>query len=220
MNETTIGPVPIPRRAEPTRWIRAHYERAASSYDKRLSIFERTLFAGGREWVCAQASGEVLEIAIGTGLNLPYYPREVSVTGVDLSPAMLALAQRRADDLARRVELLVADVQALPFGSESFDTVVTTLSLCTIPDERAAISEAFRVLRPGGSFLLLEHVRSPHVVVRIGQRAIEQLTLRLEGDHQLREPCDHLEREGFRIERLERSKWGIVERLRASKIAS
>lgn len=211
--------VPISRRAEPTRWIRAHYERAASSYDKRLSFFDRTLLAGGRQWVCSQASGDVLEIAIGTGLNLPYYPAEVSLTGIDLSPAMLALAQRRAEELARGVELEVGDAQALPFADASFDTVVSTLSLCTIPDEHTAISESYRVLRPGGSFLLLEHVRSSHFIVRAGQRAIEQLTLRLDGDHQLREPCDHLEREGFRIERLERSRWGIVERVRATKPA-
>jgi ubiquinone/menaquinone biosynthesis C-methylase UbiE len=208
-------PVRISRASDPTGWIRAYYDRTADAYDKRLSIFERTLFAGGRQWVCSRARSDVLEIAIGTGLNLAHYPTDIRLVGIDISPEMLTLARRRAEQLDREVELHLADAQALPFPDASFDTVVFTLSLCTIPDDRAAIAEARRVLRPGGLLLLLEHVRSPNVVVRLGQRLLEPLTLRLEGDHQLREPHDHLAAEDFTIETLQRSKWGIVERLAA-----
>ena len=184
-----------------------------------MRFFDRLLFAGGREWVCAQATGEVLEIAIGTGRNLPHYAHDVRLTGIEVSPAMLEVARARARDLGRAADLHVGDAQALEFPDESFDTVVCTLALCTIPDDRAAVAEVRRVLRPGGRFLLLEHVRSPLLPVRLGQRLLDPLFLRLEGDHLLREPLEHVEAEGFAIERVERAKLGIVERAAARKPA-
>jgi hypothetical protein len=98
----------------------------------------------------------------------------------------------------------VSDAQAREFPDASFDTVICTLALCTIPDDRAAVSEAKRVLRPGGRFLLLEHVGSPVPPVRLGQRLLEPLMLRFEGDHLLLEPLEHLRAEEFDIERLRR----------------
>jgi ubiquinone/menaquinone biosynthesis C-methylase UbiE len=193
------------------------YEKEAHKYDREMRFFDRLLFAGGREWVCAQAVGEVLEIGIGTGRNLPHYGDDVRLTGVELSPAMLEIARARAHELGREVDLRVGDAQALEFGDESFDTVVCTLSLCTIPDDRAAVAEMRRVLRPGGRLLLLEHVRSPLLPVRLGQRLLDPLAVRFAADHLLREPLGHLRAEGFEVDRLERSKLGIVERVSARK---
>jgi ubiquinone/menaquinone biosynthesis C-methylase UbiE len=193
------------------------YEKEAHKYDREMNFFDRLLFAGGREWVCAQAVGEVLEIGIGTGRNLPHYGDDVRLTGVELSPAMLEIARARAHELGREVDLRVGDAQALEFGDESFDTVVCTLSLCTIPDDRAAVAEMRRVLRPGGRLLLLEHVRSPLLWVRLGQRLLDPLAVRFEADHLLREPLGHLRAEGFEVDRLGRSKLGIVERVSARK---
>ena len=141
------------------------------------------------------------------------------MTGIELSPAMLEIARARARELGRDADLRVGDAQALDFPDECFDTVVCTLSLCTIPDDRAAVAEARRVLRPGGGLLLLEHVRSPLLPVRMGQRLLDPLFVRFEGDHLLREPLEHLRTEGFEIERLERAKLGIVERVAARKPA-
>jgi glyoxylase-like metal-dependent hydrolase (beta-lactamase superfamily II) len=132
-------------------------------------------------------------------------------------PRALEIARKRARELGRKIDLRVGDAQALDFPDASFDTVICTLALCTIPDDRAAVSEAKRVLRPGGRFLLLEHVRSPVPSVRLGQRLLEPLMLRFEGDHLLREPLEHLRAEEFAIERLLRSKLGIVERIAARK---
>src|SRR6266545_750979 len=193
------------------------YEKEARKYDREMNFFDRLLFAGAREWVCAQATGEVLEIGIGTGRNLSHYRHEVRLTGIELSPAMLEIARTRARELGRDVDLRVGDAQALEFADESFDTVVCTLSLCTIPDDRAAVAEVRRVLRPGGRFLLLEHVRSPLLPIRVAERLLEPLMLRFEADHLLREPLEHLRAEGFEVERLERAKLGIVERLAARK---
>ena len=132
---------------------------------------------------------------------------------------MLEIARARARELGRDADLRAGDAQALDFPDERFDTVVCTLSLCTILDDRAAVAEARRVWRPGGGFLLLEHVRSPVLPVRLGQRLLDPLFVRFEADHLLREPLDHLHAEGFEIERLERSKLGIVERVAGRKPA-
>jgi ubiquinone/menaquinone biosynthesis C-methylase UbiE len=200
-----------------TRRVRAIYDRFAPQYDKRIAFFERLLFAGGREWVCSRARGEVLEIAVGTGRNLALYPDGVTLTGIELSPAMLAIARRRAEAAGTEADLRVGDAESLEFDDESFDSVVVTLALCTIPDDRKAIAEIARVLRPGGRLLFLEHVRSESLVVRVGQRLLDPLAHRLDGDHLLREPLEHLRAEGFVVDELERSKRGIVERVAATK---
>ena len=203
--------------ASETERVRRIYDESAGRYDSQIGFFERLLFGGGREWVCSQARGEVLEIAVGTGRNLPFYPKEVSLTGVDLSPKMLEIARARARELGIEADLQVGDAQALHFPDESFDTIVSRLSLCTIPDDRRAIAEASRVLKPSGCLLLLEHVRSPVLPVRAIQRVLDPLFVRFGADHLLREPLDHLEDAGLEVEQLERSKWGIVERLSARK---
>jgi ubiquinone/menaquinone biosynthesis C-methylase UbiE len=199
--------------------IRRIYQRDAPKYDRQMRFFDRVLFAGGREWVCSQAEGDVLEIAVGTGRNLRHYSDGVNLTGIEFSPAMLEIARKTAAEVGRAIDLRVGDAQALEFPDASFDTVVCTLALCTIPDDRAAVCEAQRVLRPGGRFLLLEHVRSPNPAVRFSQRLLEPLAVRFEGDHLLREPLDHLRPNGFEIQQLIRSKLGIVERIAARKPA-
>ncbi len=205
-------------RSVRTARVRELWDKHARTYDWQIRVFETALFAGGREWVCVQARGDVLEIAVGTGRNFAHYPRDIRVTGIDLSPNMLEIALRRARELGFGADLRLGDAQDVDFGDESFDTVVCTLSLCSIPDARRAVAEAKRVLRPGGRFLLLEHVRSPLTPVRIVQRVLQPL-FRMRGDSLLREPLEHLRAEGFDVERLERSKWGIVERVAARKPA-
>lgn len=206
--------------AEETRRVRDLYDRDAARYDSIVRIPERLLFRGGRSWAATQAVGHVLEIAIGTGRNLPFYPSGVRITGQDISPAMLAIARTRARGLGRDVDLHVSDAQALSFASEQFDSVVSTLSLCTIPDEREALAEAWRVLRPGGRLILLEHVRSRQPLVRAVQHLLEPLAIRFAGDHLLRDPLDHLEDLGFSLEYCARSRAGIVEKIVAHKNGS
>jgi ubiquinone/menaquinone biosynthesis C-methylase UbiE len=200
--------------------LRRRWDKYAPRYDRDIGVFERLQFAGGREWVCAQAAGNVLEVAVGTGLNLAQYTTEARVTGIDFSPAMLERARRRAADLRREVVLTEADAQALPFPDASFDTVVCTLGLCGFPDERAAIAEMYRVLRPGGRLLLLDHVGSHHKLIWWGQRLLEQLTVRMLGDHQTRRPLPLVKEAGFVVERTERLKAGTVERVAAGKPTS
>jgi ubiquinone/menaquinone biosynthesis C-methylase UbiE len=202
-----------------TERIRRIFDKQAPKYDKSMSRFEKLLFAGNREWVCERAQGEVLELAAGTARNLPFYSPDVRLTGIELSPEMAELGRRRAADLGREIEMTVGDAEALPYPDESFDTVVCTYGLCTIPDDAAAVREAKRVLRPGGRILLAEHVRSPNRLVRAIQRIAEPFAHRFGGDHLLREPLDHLEAERFEVDEVRRQKAGWVELVAAHRPA-
>src|SRR5919204_4113614 len=196
-----------------TRRLRRYWDKHARTYDQQMAFWERRLFGDGRQWVCAQATGEVLEVAIGTGRNLPYYPQGIRLTGVDFSPAMLQLARHQADRLGRKVDLRLGDAQALELPDASFDTVVCTFSLCAIPDERRAIAEMRRVLRPGGRLLLLDHVVGSPAWVGAIQWLLERVTIPWGGEHFRRRPLLQVQAAGFLLERHERSKLGIVERL-------
>lgn len=207
------------RSADETTRVRAVQDKHAAGYDRQIAFFERILFGDGRAWVCSQACGRTLELAAGTARNLPFYPREVELTAIELSPEMLAIARDRARKLDHPAELRLGDAQALEFEDQSFDTVTCTLGFCTIPDTTTAAGEGYRVLRPGGHLLMLEHVRSPARSVRAVQRLLEPFAVRFEADHLLRDPVDYLPGVGFEIDEVRRSKWGIVERLRAHKPA-
>jgi ubiquinone/menaquinone biosynthesis C-methylase UbiE len=202
---------------DPTQRVRAFYRQYAPRYDQQTAWYDRVLLGDGRAWAGAQSRGAVLEVAIGTGRNLPYYPRDRRLTGIDLTPAMLRLARDRARDLGVTAALLVADAQALPFTAASFDSVVCTLGLNAIPDDRAAIAEMYRVLRPGGRLVLVGHVASPYRPVRAAQRGVERWLLPLAGDHQTRQPLLLLRTAGFVIDRDQRSRMGIIQRLGATK---
>ena len=193
------------------------WEREAPTYDRRMGFFERVLLGDGREWVCSRAHGEVLEVAVGTGRNFPFYPEGVRLIGIDLSPAMLEIARKKAEELGLDADLREGDAQELPFPDASFDAVVCTLSLCNIPDDRRAVAEMKRVLRPRGRLLLLDHVRASSKAWLAVQRLLEPLSWRFSRDHLLRRPLEHVLAEGFEVEQRERYKAGIVERLSARR---
>jgi ubiquinone/menaquinone biosynthesis C-methylase UbiE len=209
-----------PVSEDPTARARRVWDAFAPRYDRAMRFFERVQFGGGRQWVCSRSVGEVLEVAVGTGLNLPFYPAKVRLTGVDLSPAMLAVARQRAAALGRDVDLREGDAQALPFPDASFDTVVCTLSLCAVPDERAVIGQMWRVLRPGGRLLLLDHVGSRWWPVWAAQRCVEWFTARSAGEYQTRRPLPHVQAAGFAITESQRLKLATVERVAARKPVS
>jgi ubiquinone/menaquinone biosynthesis C-methylase UbiE len=201
---------------ETAKVLRA-WEKSAPGYDKQIAFFEKTWFGGGREWLGARAQGRILEVAIGTGRNLPHYPAGVTITGIDLSPAMLAIAERRAADLGRDVDLHTGNAQQLPFPDQAFDTVVCALSLCAIPDPAAAIGEMERVLVPGGRLLLVDHIASTWPPIRAAQWVFERLTIRTAGEHFTRRQLPLVRAAGFDIVAAERLKAGTVERVCARK---
>ena len=205
-------------KTESWQRLRRYWDKHAPGYDRQMGFMERKILGDHRDWACSQAAGDVLEVAIGTGLNLQHYPAGVHLTGIDWSPAMLAQARDRAQALSLAADLREGDAEALGFGDESFDTVVCTYSLCGIPNHRQAIGEMKRVLRPGGRLLLVDHVASTTWMLRAVQRLLEFVTVPLGGEHFTRRPADILEAEGFEIERDHRFRSGIVERLAARKL--
>lgn len=197
---------------------RRSYAEEAARYDQEMDFFERKLLGPEhRVWACAHAVGETLEVALGTGLNLPHYPPDVRLTGLDLSPEMLAIAKARAESLGRAIAIEEGDAQNLPFADSSFDTVVCTYALCSVLDDAAAIAEMKRVLKPGGRMILLDHVRSSIAPIFWLQWLYEFIPSRTKGEYMTRRPSLHVMADDFEIEARERFKAGIVERLVAIK---
>lgn len=147
-----------------------------------------------RRLVVPEASGAVLEVGVGTGLNLALYGNLESLTAIDPDPHMLARARPRAEALAFPVDLRQAGAERLPFDAERFDTVVVTFALCTIPEPAAALAEARRVLRPGGRLLFVEHTRSVQRGVARAQDVLTPLWKRLGGGCHLNRPAVDLVR--------------------------
>ena len=151
------------------------------------------------------ARGRVLEVGIGSGLNLPFYAGEVeSVTGVDPSASLLAMTRKAAKNLPFPITLLEGGAEQLALDDKSFHTVVTTWTLCSIPQSDLALQEIRRVLKPGGELLFIEHGLSPDPRVSGWQRRLNPLWHRCSGGCNLNRSIDRLVREaGFAIKRLE-----------------
>jgi ubiquinone/menaquinone biosynthesis C-methylase UbiE len=194
------------------------WDRAAPAYDRQIVFLERVWFTGGREWIGERARGRVLDVAVGTGRNLPFYPADATISGIELSPVMLAHARRRAAELGRPADLREGDAESLPYDDESFDTVVCALSLCTIPDPRAAVAEMHRVLVPGGRLLLVDHIGSSWPPIRAAQWLLERVTIATAGEHFTRRQRSVVAAAGFEIVESERLKAGSIERIHAVKI--
>jgi ubiquinone/menaquinone biosynthesis C-methylase UbiE len=185
------------------------YNRVARWYDRVEGILGLLGVSRLRRRVLQQASGKVLEVAVGTGKNLPYYSHECRIIALDLSREMLNITRKRAAKLSMNVSFLLADAEALPFLDESFDTVVSSLSTCTFPDPVTALKEMARVCRPKGKVLLLEHGRSDREWLgRWQDRHADQFAKPL-GCHWNREPLELVRRAGLKIVEARRVFLGI-----------
>ena len=151
------------------------------------------------------ARGRVLEIGIGSGLNLPFYGRGVErVVGIDPSEELLALARGRLEAAPFAVELQARSAEELPFEAGSFDSAVTTWTLCSVPDAGRALAEVRRVLKPEGELLFVEHGRAEAPGVAAWQDRLNRIWGRLAGGCNLNRPIASMIREaGFRIDDLE-----------------
>jgi ubiquinone/menaquinone biosynthesis C-methylase UbiE len=158
-----------------------------------------------RQRIVARAEGRVLEIGMGSGLNLPFYGAGVSeIVGLDPSANLLAIARRSVDSSAIPVDLLEASAEAIPLGNRSVDTIVMTWTLCSIPEAAAAVAEMRRVLRPSGKLVFVEHGLAPDKAVRWWQDTLSPAWKRLSGGCHLNRPIRAMiEEGGFRIDRLD-----------------
>ncbi|HLT02842.1 MAG TPA: class I SAM-dependent methyltransferase [Geminicoccaceae bacterium] len=159
-----------------------------------------------REQLCAGARGRVLEIGIGSGLNLPFYPREIEILlGLDPSRELLEMAKRQASWVHFPVELGTGYAEDIPLEDHSVDHVVLSWTLCSVADPGRALAEIRRVLRPEGGLLFVEHGRAPQPRVARWQDRLTPVWRRLAGGCHLNRPIDELlERAGLRLVEIER----------------
>jgi ubiquinone/menaquinone biosynthesis C-methylase UbiE len=158
-----------------------------------------------RERVAGAAEGRVLDVGVGSGLNLPFYVRQAQeIFGLDPSPRLLARADGNAEHLQIPIYLLEGSAERIPLADRSMDTIVMTWTGCSIPDVRTALGEMRRVLKPGGRLLFVEHGRAPEAAVARWQDRLDPFWQRLSGGcHLNRKTDDLLSEAGFRIDRLE-----------------
>jgi len=172
----------------------------ARGYDAAMRLADRAGLRRARGRVVRDAIGDVLEIGVGTGLNLPAYPAEAWLHAIDPSEAALKLAARRADRLGRSIVLTTGDAEALPYPDDSFDVVVGTFVLCSVDDVASVLREGRRVLRPGGTLRFLEHARSEHAGVARLQTRMAPAWARLSGGCRLDQDVrSAIEAAGLRI---------------------
>jgi len=189
--------------ARATERTRARYDRIAPAYDRMETFMERRYSSWRQRVWSLVVEPKVLEVGVGTGKNMPYYPPDVQVTAVDLSPRMLERARARAKQLGIEVTLLEMDAQALQFPDASFDSAIATFVFCSVPDPVLGLQEVARVVNPGGRIVLLEHVRAANRLLGALMDIADPLVSRLMGPHISRRTVDNVRLADLTLERVE-----------------
>lgn len=141
--------------------IRRRYDRIAPYFDSLEGFLEGLFFSRWRKQLWSQAKGaDILEVGVGTGKNFPHYPKDSRLTAIDFSPKMLNQARKKKERRSITVDLEQMDVESLAYADNSFDTVIATFVFCSVPKPKKGLQELYRVCKPGGQVLLLEHVLS------------------------------------------------------------
>lgn len=155
-----------------------------------------------RLWSLVQGP-RVLEVGVGTGKNMLFWPHEVEITAIDLTPGMLERARQRAAELKLSVDLRLGDVQALEFPDASFDTAVATCVFCSVPDPVLGLRELKRVVKPGGQIILMEHMRAPQEVIGKVMDVLNPLVVRVMGANINRRTVENVGAAGWSIAQAE-----------------
>jgi len=180
---------------------RIRYDRIAFFYNLMETPLEYIRFASWRPMIRDRIKGsKALEVGVGTGKNLDYYPDGIEITAVDLSPKMLKRAQKRADLLGLNIRMLEMNAQSLAFPDNYFDTVFATFVFCSVPDPVQGLRELRRVCKPDGRLLLLEHVRPSNELLGIIFDSINPLIVRMMGANINRRTVDNIKKAGWHIQ--------------------
>jgi ubiquinone/menaquinone biosynthesis C-methylase UbiE len=205
----------MPRKPEPYV-TRKRYDRMARLYDILEWPIERFRFASWRARLknCVNGS-HALEVGVGTGKNLPYYPQDLNITAIDLSPRMLARAHVKAEKIGSEVELLEMNVQHLDFPDHYFDTIFATFVFCSVPDPVVGLHELRRVCKPDGHLFLMEHVRPGNAVLGGIFDFFNPVVVRMVGANINRRTLDNVQLAGWRIQMAEPLASDIVQWIEA-----
>jgi ubiquinone/menaquinone biosynthesis C-methylase UbiE len=198
-------------KTKATDAIRRRYNRIAFLYDLMEWPMERRRFAGWRSRLRSKISGpRALEVGVGTGKNIPYYPPRVSVTAIDFSPRMLSRARMAARRCNGQIDIRVMDVQHLDLPTHAFDTVFATFVFCSVPDPVQGLAELRRVCKPAGRLLLLEHMRPGSFWLGLLFDALNPLTVRMTGANINRRTIENVKQAGWQIQVAQRLSLDIV----------
>lgn len=174
------------------------YDRISLIYDMMEAPVERFLFRKWRRAILSDLNGRVLEVGVGTGKNLKYYSSDCKVTAIDISPKMLEHAKKRAEGMDY-ISLMVMDAEKLSFADDSFDYVVTTFVLCSIPNPVAALREMRRVCKPDGLVINLEHMRSSNWLLTLAENILNPISVFFMGVNLNRMTVDNIKKAGLEV---------------------
>jgi ubiquinone/menaquinone biosynthesis C-methylase UbiE len=199
-----------------TALTRARYDRIAPVYDLMQRLMDRGAIGTGRPYLWSHVRGNrVLEVGVGTGKSMDYYPRDAHVSAIDLSERMLERARRRAAELSLDVDLRAMDVQHLDFADDTFDAVVATCVFCSVPDPVAGLRELKRVVKPDGAIWLLEHVRIDRPVIGALMDALNPMMVRMMGANINRQTVENARRSGLQLITVEKFGGELVKLIHA-----
>lgn len=189
------------------------YDRIAWLYDLMEKPVERMFFSGLRKELLSSLQGKVLEVGVGTGKNLPYYPEGVELTAIDISSKMLARARKRAERLGKKVDLRRMDAENLDFPDDYFDYAVATFVFCSVPDPVKGLTELRRVIKDDGLVLLIEHVRSENRFLGKIMDWLNPLVRALMGPNINRRTVENVKKAGLKVISVERRGPEIVKKI-------
>jgi len=194
------------------------YSRIAKAYDLLEWPIERLLFHKLRKEAIEYACDKTLEVGVGTGKNLSFYPESVELVAIDFSPGMLNIAEKKAKGIdLKSLQLREMDVEHLDFTDNSFDVVVSTFVFCTVPDPIAGLKELYRVLKPNGKAVFLEHMKSKNPIINIMLYIMNIASSNILGTSMVRKTQQNIEQTGFVIKSVENKAFDIVRLIIAEK---
>ena len=187
-------------------------------YDRMEALSERRFHPWRQKlWSLAQGP-RILEVGVGTGKNMPFWPQAVEMTAIDLTPGMLGKARQRAAELKIKADLRLGDVQALEFPDASFDTAIATFVFCSVPDPVLGLRELKRVVRPGGRIILLEHMRSPNAAIGQIMDILNPVVVRVMGANINRPTVENVQKADWSIKQLEELGMGGIVKLIVARV--